>query len=42
MRFDAPRADVFDHVERFYNPIRRHPKLGDLSLMAFDERHMQS
>lgn len=26
-RYDA-RADVFDDIERFYNPRRRHSKLG--------------
>jgi putative transposase len=22
------RADVFDYIERFYNPVRRHSTLG--------------
>jgi putative transposase len=25
---DEAKADVFDYVERFYNPKRRHPKLN--------------
>ncbi|SHF52188.1 Integrase core domain-containing protein [Acidocella aminolytica 101 = DSM 11237] len=25
---DQARADVFDYIERFYNPRRRHSKLG--------------
>ena len=25
---DAARADVFDRIERFYNPKRRHSTLG--------------
>jgi len=29
-RNDA-RADVFDYIERFYNPKRRHSTLGNLS-----------
>jgi putative transposase len=29
------RADVFDYIERFYNPRRRHSKLGYLSPMEF-------
>ena len=33
---DAARADVFDFVERFYNPIRRHSTLGYLSPMQFE------
>ncbi len=28
---DEARADVFDYIERFYNPRRRHSKLGYLS-----------
>ena len=33
---DAARADVFDYIERFYNPIRRHSTLGNLSPIAFE------
>jgi putative transposase len=25
---DEARTDVFDHIERFYNPSRRHSALG--------------
>ncbi|HHW32960.1 MAG TPA: IS3 family transposase [Paracoccus solventivorans] len=39
---DAARADVFDYVERFYNPQRRHSKLGYLSPVAFEARAMQT
>ncbi|EIE48731.1 integrase-like protein [Salipiger aestuarii] len=39
---DAARADVFDYIERFYNPRRRHSKRGYLSPMAFEERAMQT
>ena len=28
---DAARADVFDYIERFYNPLRRHSTLGNIS-----------
>lgn len=31
---DQAKADVFDYVECFYNPRRRHSPLGDLSLMG--------
>ena len=37
---DEARADVFDYVERFYNPRRRHSKLGYLSPMEFEARAM--
>ena len=36
------RADVFDYIERFYNPWRRHSKLGYLSPMEFEARAMLS
>lgn len=36
------RADVFDYIERFYKPRRRHSKLGYLSPMAFEERVTQT
>ena len=35
---DEARADVFDYIERFYNPRRRHSKLGYLSTMEFEAR----
>ena len=37
---DDARADVFDYIERFYNPRRRHSKLGYLSPMEFEARDM--
>jgi putative transposase len=33
---DAARADVFDYIERFYNPTRRHSTLGHVSPIAFE------
>ena len=36
------RADVFDYIERFYNPRRRHSKLGYISPMEFEARAMLS
>lgn len=36
-RNDA-RADVFDYIERFYNPKRRHSTLGYLSPMEFENK----
>jgi len=32
------KADVFDYIERFYNPRRRHSTLGYLSPMEFEMR----
>ena len=37
---DEARADVFDYIERFYNPRRRHSKLGYLSPVEFEDRAM--
>jgi putative transposase len=33
---DAARAEVFDYIERFYNPTRRHSAIGYLSPVAFE------
>lgn len=35
---DEARADVFDYIERFYNPARRHSTLGYLSPVQFENR----
>lgn len=35
-RQDA-RADIFDYIERFYNPIRRHSTLGNKSPVIFEQ-----
>lgn len=32
------RADVFDYIERFYNPRRRHSKLGQVSPAEFERQ----
>ena len=36
-RNDA-KADVFDYVERFYNPTRRHSTLGYLSPIQYEQQ----
>ncbi len=33
---NAARADVFDYIERFYNPLRRHSTLGNVSPANFE------
>ncbi len=35
---DEARADVFDYIERFYNPRRRHSTLGYLSPMDYEKQ----
>ena len=35
---DHARADVFDYIERFFNPTRRHSTLGYLSPMDFEKK----
>ena len=32
------KAEVFDYIERFYNPTRRHSTLGYLSPMDFERQ----
>lgn len=39
---EAARSDVFDYIEMFYNPIRRHSSAGDLSPVEFERRFAQS
>ena len=34
---DEARADVFDYIERFYNPRRRHSTLGYISPAAYEK-----
>jgi putative transposase len=40
-RQDA-RADVFDYIEMFYNPKRRHGFNNQLSPVEFEKRHLLS
>ncbi|MDR7157240.1 transposase InsO family protein [Sphingobium xenophagum] len=35
---DQARADVFDYIERFYNPTRRHSTLGYLGSVDFERK----
>ena len=35
---DVARADLFEYIEGFYNPQRRHSKLGQLSPAEFEQR----
>jgi putative transposase len=35
---NAARADIFDYIERFYNPTRRHSTLGYLSPIEFEQQ----
>ena len=33
---DEAKADLFDYLERFYNPKRRHSRIGYMSPMEFE------
>jgi putative transposase len=33
---DELRADVFDYIERFYNPKRRHSTIGYINPIQFE------
>ena len=35
---DEAKAEVFDYIERFYNPVRRHSTIGYLSPVEFERR----
>jgi len=35
---DQARAEVFDYIERFYNPKRRHSTLGYVSPIDFEKQ----
>jgi len=35
---DEAKADVFDYIERFYNPKRRHSTIGHVRPIAFEEK----
>ncbi|MCM5705631.1 IS3 family transposase [Larsenimonas salina] len=39
---EAARSDVFDYIEMFYNPRRRHSKSDNLSPIEYERRHFQS
>jgi putative transposase len=39
---DLARADVFDYIECFYSPTRRHSTIGYLSPMQYEERAMKA
>ncbi len=34
---EQARSDVFDYIERFYNPTRRHSTLGYVSPIEFEQ-----
>jgi putative transposase len=38
---DALRADVFDYIERFYNPKRRHSTLGYVSPVQIEAQTLK-
>ena len=33
------RLAVFEYIEAFYNPVRRHSSIGNLSPVVYEERH---
>jgi putative transposase len=35
----AAASDVFDYIEMFYNPVRRHGSAGDVSPVEFERRY---
>jgi len=39
---EEARADMFDYIEMFYNPKRRHSSAMQLSPVDFERRYFQS
>src|SRR5690554_1867470 len=39
---EAARRDVFDYIEMFYNPTRRHGTSGRLSPVEYERHYIQS
>ena len=39
---ETARSDVFDYIEMFYNPVRRHGSADGLSPVEFERRYAQS
>jgi len=39
---DAAKNDVFNYIELFYNPTRRHGNNGDLSPMEFENNYFRN
>lgn len=38
---DAARQDVFDYIEMFYNPTRKHSNNGMLSLVDYEIKQLK-
>lgn len=38
---ETARRDVFNYIEMFYNPARRHGNNGGLALMEFEKRYFE-
>lgn len=38
---DETLSDVFNYIEMFYNPVRRHGSAGDLAPVEFERRYAQ-
>lgn len=39
---DLTRADIFNYIEKLYNPTRRHSHLGGVSPEAFEQASLLS
>src|SRR5690625_5464673 len=39
---EQARADVFDYIEMFYNPKRRHGHAADMSPRAYEKQYFRS
>lgn len=39
---DEAHSDLFNYIEKFYNPVRRHRSAGDLAPVESERRYAQS
>jgi len=38
---EEARRDIFDYIEMFYNPVRRHGHIGNLSPVEFERQQLR-
>lgn len=38
---EEARRDIFDYIEMFYNPVRRHGFVGNVSPVEFEKQHLR-
>ena len=39
---EEAKLEIFDYIERFYNRVRIHSSLGDLSPLEYEQQQLQT